>query len=219
MYSFRQRSDTVVLDEPLYGHYLKRTRAPHPALDDVLAQLEQSGERIVRETLLGPFPKPVAIFKNMAHHLSGLERSFLNELDNVLLIRDPEEMLPSLTEQLPEPTLRDTGLAEQVELLEHTLNTGKTPVVIDAKRLLLDPEMVLRRLCGALELPFETAMLAWPAGPKPEDGVWAPYWYKNVHASSGFAAYAPKTEPFPEHLRPLLTVCDPLYDKLLTYAL
>lgn len=219
MYSFRQRSDTVVLDEPLYGHYLKRTRAPHPALDDVLGQLEQNGERIVRETLLGPFPKPAAMLKNMAHHLPGLDRDFLADLENVLLIRDPEAMLPSLAEQLPEPTLRDTGLAEQIELLEHISSAGKTPVVIDAKRLLQDPEGVLRRLCDALELPFERAMLSWPVGPKPEDGIWAPYWYKNVHASSGFAPYTPKTEPFPEHLKPLLSVCTPLYERLYRYAL
>ncbi len=219
MYSFRQRPDTTVVDEPLYGHYLQRTRAPHPALEDVLAQLEQNGERIVQDTLLGPYETDVVMFKNMAHHLPGLEQGFLAELENVLLIRDPEEMLPSLAEQLPEPTLRDTGLAEQVELLEHTLNAGKTPVVIDAKRLLQDPEGVLRRLCGALGLPFEPAMLSWPAGPKPEDGVWAPYWYKNVHASTGFSPYTPKSEPFPEHLRPLLTVCAPLYEKLLNYAL
>lgn len=219
MYSFRQRPDTTVVDEPLYGHYLQRTRAPHPALDDVLAQLEQNGERIVQNTLLGPCETDVVMFKNMAHHLPGLEQAFLTELENVLLIRDPEEMLPSLAEQLPEPTLRDTGLAEQVELLEHTLNAGKTPVVIDAKGLLQDPEGVLRKVCGALGLPFEPAMLAWPAGPKPEDGVWAPYWYKNVHASTGFSPYTPKTEPFSEPLRPLLTVCAPLYAKLCRYAL
>lgn len=219
MYSFRQRPDTAVVDEPLYGHYLKRTRAPHPALDDVLAQLEGDGERIVRETLLGPYDAEVVMFKNMAHHLPGLDRDFLAELENVLLIRDPEEMLPSLAEQLPEPTLRDTGLAEQIELLEHTLAAGKTPVVVDAKRLLQDPEGVLRRVCGALELPFDPAMLSWPAGPKPEDGVWAPYWYKNVHASTGFARYAPKTAPFPEHLTPLLDVCAPRYRRLRAYAL
>lgn len=219
MYSFRGRSDTVVVDEPLYGYYLKQTRAPHPGLDDVLAQLETDGERIVRETLLGVYDADVVMFKNMAHHLPGLNRDFLNELENVLLVRDPGEMLPSLAEQLPEPTLRDTGLAEQIELLERTLTAGKTPIVIDAKRLLQDPEATLRKLCGALGLPFEPAMLSWPAGPKPEDGVWARYWYKNVHASTGFSPYTPKAERFPEHLEPLRRVCKPLYAELFAYAL
>src|ERR687883_192922 len=30
MYSFRQRPDTLVVDEPLYGHYLRVTSADHP---------------------------------------------------------------------------------------------------------------------------------------------------------------------------------------------
>ena len=30
-------------------------------------------------------------------------------------------------------------------------------------------------------------MLAWPAGGRPEDGVWAKHWYGAVHRSTGFA--------------------------------
>ncbi len=219
MYSFRQRPDTVVVDEPLYGHYLNLTDTPHPGKAEVLAEMDSDSVRVVQNVLLGRYDESVVMFKNMAHHLAGLDRAFLRELHNVLLIRDPAEMLPSLAQELPEPTLRDTGLREQVELLEEVLASGQTPVVIEAKRLLQNPERVLRGLCSALELPFEPAMLAWPVGPKPEDGVWAKYWYKNVHASSTFAPYKPKTEPFPEHLRPLLEVCAPLYDRLKTYAL
>ena len=219
MYSFRGRSDTVVVDEPLYGYYLSLTDAPHPGKNEVLAHMETDGERVVQSVLLGSYDKPVVMFKNMAHHLPGLDPAFLAELHNVLLVRDPAEMLPSLAQELPEPTLRDTGLQEQVELLEEILASDKTPVVIEAKRLLQDPERILRELCRALELPFEPAMLAWPTGPKPEDGVWAKYWYKNVHASSAFSPYTPKTAPFPELLKPLLEVCTPLYDRLQRYAL
>ena len=219
MYSFRQRSDTVVVDEPLYGHYLKLTGAAHPGKGEVLANMEPDGARVVHEVLLGHYDKPVIMFKNMAHHLSGLDRTFLSELYNVLLVRDPAEMLPSLARKLPEPTLRDTGLQEQVSLLEAVLDLGKTPVVIEARRLLQNPESILRALCRALALPFEPAMLSWPTGPKPEDGVWAKYWYKNVHASSAFAPYTPKIEPFSEELEPLLAQCAPLIDRLKTYAL
>jgi hypothetical protein len=219
MYSFRGRSDTTVVDEPLYGHYLKVTDAPHPGKDVVLAAMETDGERAVREVLLGTYTKPVVMFKNMAHHLVGLKRDFLDELDNVLLIRDPAEMLPSLAQQLPAPTLRDTGLQEQVEIVEVALASGQTPLVIDAKRLLQNPETILRELCRRLRLPFDPAMLSWPQGPKPEDGVWAKSWYAGVHASSAFAPYRPKTEPFPERLRPLLESCAPLYDKLGAHAL
>ncbi len=217
MYAFRGRSDTMVVDEPLYGHYLKLTDAPHPGKAEVLAQMETDGERAVREILLGTYTKPVVMFKNMAHHLVGLERAFLAQLQNVLLIRDPEEMLPSLARQLPEPTLRDTGLEEQVEILETVLRSGGTPIVIEAKTLSQNPEAVLRELCRRLEITFEPAMLSWPQGPKPEDGVWAKHWYENVHRSTGFVPHGPRTSPFSEPLKPLLEVCAPLHDKLKIY--
>ena len=62
-------------------------------------------------------------------------------------------------------------------------------------------------------------MLHWPAGPKPEDGVWAKHWYRSVHASTGFAPYRPKAVRFPQRLEPLLEECLPLYEKLRGYAI
>ena len=219
MYAFRQRSDTLVVDEPLYGHYLKVTRADHPGDEEVLAVMDRDGGRVVRDVILGPCERPVHFLKNMAHHLLELDRAFLGGITNVLLIRNPAEMLPSLAQQLQAPTLRDTGLLQQTEILDHALESADEPVVLDAKDLLLDPPGVLRAACEKLALPFEEAMLRWPAGPKPEDGVWAKHWYANVHASTGFSAYKPKTDAFPERLSPLLEECRPLYERLRRHAI
>ena len=219
MYSFRQRDDTCVFDEPLYGHYLRTSDATHPGEDEVLSVMDTDGERVVREVLLGPCNKPVLFFKNMAHHLAGLNPDFLKEVTNLLLTRDPKEMLLSLVHQLPQPVLRDTGLKEQLEVLDAVLGQGETPIVLDAKEVLLNPEGVLREVCKRLDLPFEAAMLRWPAGPKPEDGVWARHWYDNVHASTSFAPYRSKDKPFPERLHPLLDECLPLYERLVAYAI
>ena len=222
MYAFRQRPDTEVVDEPLYGHYLKTTGAQHPGRPAVMAAMDCDGPRVVRQTLLKPraTSAPVRFFKNMAQHLRGLpDWSFLDELTNVLLTRDPREMLPSLAEQLPHPTLRDTGLQEQVALLERVLDADRAPLVLGARELLLDPEGVLRQLCDRLSLSFEPSMLRWPVGPVPEDGVWAEHWYDSVHASTGFRPYEPKTDPFPPRLRPLLEECEPLYERLQAYAI
>ena len=54
MYSFAQRADTRVVDEPLYAHYLRVSGADHPGREEVLAALDQDGERVVREVILGP---------------------------------------------------------------------------------------------------------------------------------------------------------------------
>jgi hypothetical protein len=219
MYSFRQRADTVVVDEPLYGHYLRSTGADHPGAREVLEVMDGDGERVVREVILGPCERPVHFFKNMAHHLPGLDASFLDSITNVLLIRDPTEMLPSLTRQLSSPSLRDTGLREQAGILDSILARGEEPVVLDARELLLDPPGVLRRACSRLGIPFEEAMLSWPAGPKPEDGVWAKHWYHNVHDSTGFAPYRPYSGQFPERLGPLLEECLPYYERLRSYSI
>jgi hypothetical protein len=219
MYSFRQRSDTVVVDEPLYGHYLSTSDAEHPGAAEVLETMDEDGERVVREVILGPCGRPIHFFKNMAHHLPGLDPAFLDRITNVLLIRDPTEMLPSLARQLSAPTLRDTGLREQDVILESILARGERPIVLDARDLLLDPPAVLQRACAALGVPFDGAMLSWPAGPKPEDGIWAEHWYHNVHTSTGFAPYSPPENQFPAHLEPLLGECLPYYRRLEAYAI
>lgn len=218
MYSFRQRPDTTVLDEPLYGHYLAFTGVDHPGRDEMIDDMQTDAGTLIRQTILGDYETPVVFFKNMAHHLSGLERGFLDEVTNVLLVRDPRLMLPSLAEQIPHPVLRDTGLSEQVEVMNHILDSGQPPVVLDSATLLEDPRGVLSELCRRLDIPFHEEMLSWNAGPKPEDGIWAKYWYENVHASTGFAAPKKRSAAFPEHLEPLLAECLPFYDRLQEYA-
>jgi hypothetical protein len=128
-------------------------------------------------------------------------------------------MLPSLAKQLPSPIMRDTGLREQAVILDSVLARDEQPLVLDARELLLDPPGVLARACARLDIPFEDNMLSWPAGPKPEDGVWAKHWYHNVHTSTGFAPYRHYTDPFPERLEPLLQECLPIYERLRDYAI
>jgi hypothetical protein len=219
MYSFAQRGDTQVLDEPLYGHYLRVSGADHPGRHEVLEAMETDGEAVVREVILGRCDRPVLFMKQMAHHLVDLDRDFLERTTNVLLIRDPQEVLKSLVNQLPRPTLADTGIAIQRDLLEQLRARGQNPPVIDSRELLLDPPGVLRKLCASLGIEFEEAMLSWEPGPRPEDGVWAPHWYKNVHRSTGFRPYRLRAGPFPEHLEPLLEECRPHYEELFASAL
>jgi hypothetical protein len=219
MYSFRERPDTSVIDEPLYAHYLCRTGVEHPVVQDVIRSQQTDGETVVREVLLGPSPTPVRFFKHMAHHLVELDTSFLGEMDNILLTRDPEQMLPSLVNQVPNVEIEGTSLPMQVRLLDWILERGGTPLVIESKRLLSDPESTLRAVCDRLGLDWYPGMLSWEQGPKPEDGVWAPHWYHNVHRSTGFDPYREKDEEFPARLKPLLAECLPLYERLVEYAI
>jgi len=219
MYSFAERPDTHVVDEPLYGHYLRVSGADHPGRDEIMEAMNCDGNAVMQGLLAGNRPQAAILFiKHMAHHLVDMNLSFLAKTENVLLIRDPEQMLPSLTVQLPNAGLADTGLKRQWDVYQMLKADGQSPIVIDAKELLLDPSGVLQALCAHLRIDFYDNMLSWPAGPLDEDGIWARHWYHAVHKSTGFASYVAKRD-FPDTLRPLLDECRPYYENLYEYAL
>lgn len=221
MRAWGSRADTVVCDEPLYAHYLKATGREHPGRSAIIAHHEADWRSVV-ERLTGPVPGGGIFYqKHMAHHLlPEMERDWMLDLRNAFLIRDPAEMLPSLANVLPEPTLRDTGLEQQVDLFQRVQEaTGQTPPVIDAKDVLLDPEGMLRALCAAVGVPFRQEMLSWEAGPRATDGIWAKYWYDAVEQSTGFQPYEPKDEPVPDRLQPLLEICQDYYQHLFAHRL
>ncbi|MCA9932101.1 MAG: hypothetical protein KC419_26635, partial [Anaerolineales bacterium] len=194
MYSFAQRSDTRVYDEPLYAHYLSKTDARdyHPGSEAIIKTMENDGEKVVRNLILGSTAAPVLFFKQMTHHLVHLDWSFMRETVNIILTRDPVEMLPSYAKQVSQPTLRDVGYAQHIELLDYLKSLGQDPPILDGRETLRNPRSVLTQLCERIGIPFEEAMLSWLPGARPEDGIWAQYWYDSVHRSTGFQPYTPK---------------------------
>lgn len=221
MYSFAQRRDTTVVDEPLYGHYLSKTPAEayHPGSAEIIATLDNNGERVIRDIVLGDYDTPIVFHKQMTHHLVELDWSFMAHTVNVILTRDPVDMLPSYMKNVEQPTMVDVGYAKHIELLDYLRSLGQEPPVLDSKQVLLNPRKVLGKLCEQIGIPFDEAMLSWEAGARPEDGCWAPYWYHNVHRSTGFGVYRPKIAPFPEPLKPLLADCLPYYERLREMAI
>jgi len=220
MYAFAQRKDTIVFDEPLYAHYLFKTNADeyHPGAEEILATMENGGNKVVK-MMQGKHPTSIVFFKQMTHHLVDLDWSFMKDMVNVILTRDPIEMLPSYAEQVNQPTLRDVGYAAHIKLIDYLKKLGQKVIVLDGKNVLLNPRKVLSELCEAIGIPYDEAMLSWEASARPEDGCWAKYWYKNVHQSTNFAPYKVKTAPFPKHLEDLLEETKPLYQQLSSIAI
>ena len=219
MYSFRQRADTTVVDEPLYTHFLQVSDRPDPGRDETLRSRSGSAADLIDQLILGPCTTPVLYLKQISSHLVGLDRSFLRQTDNILLTREPHDMLASFARHLPQATIDDTGLPQQLDILDDIAARGGEPIVVESRTLLADPPRVLAALCARLGLAFDEAMLSWPAGPKPEDGAWAPYWYDAVHRSTGFAPPRPTSDPLPESLRPVLDEALPLYERLRAHAI
>jgi hypothetical protein len=216
MYSFAQRSDTEVVDEPFYACYLSRTQVLHPGKDDVL-QAQSSDEEVVKQELFQEPAKPVLFIKNMAHHIEVLNHDFLSRCINIFLIRDPKQLIASYAQVIDNPSMRDIGIEYEHELYKK-LSDGKS-IVIDSGLLLQNPESVLNQVCERVGIKFEIEMLRWTAGPKNYDGVWAPHWYANVHRSTGFEKQANSDRSLPKQLEPLYESASVYYQKLLHHAL
>jgi len=219
MYSFAQRTDTEVFDEPLYGHYLRVTGVDHPGREETLAQMEPEGQKVVEKVILGQGKMPVRFYKQMAHHFVDLDEGWLLETPNLFLIRHPAEVIASFAKVIKRPVMRDIGFARQAEIFDFLRAHGQQPLVIDGNELLKNPRYILSQACEQLGIPYESAMLQWKAGPRPEDGPWAKYWYQRVHASTGFAPYQPRPRAVPPQLEGLLAEALPLYERLWAYAL
>lgn len=217
MRSWGNRADTTVWDEPLYANYLTRYTPDHPGIEEITAAHESDWRKVVA-AMLGPVPDGRTVFfqKHMAHHmLPHIDDSWLASVSNAFLIRDPAEVLLSMSKTMRTVRMQDTGFADQRRLFRRVRElTGTTPPVVDARDVGTDAEGVLRALCAALDVPFDPAMLAWPAGPRETDGVWAKYWYAAVNRSTGFLPWTPRTEPLPERVRPLLDDCMAAYEEL-----
>lgn len=220
MRSWGNRPDTFVCDEPLYAYYLKETGLPHPMAAEIIERHESDWRRVA-EWLTGEIPQGRAVFyqKHMSHHLlSGIDRGWLAELTHCFLIRDPREMLTSLLQKYNKIGLPDTGLPQQVELVEFVrTKSGRTPPILDSRDVLSDPERMLRKLCDALEVEFLAEMLHWSPGLRETDGIWAVHWYDAVERSTGFQPYKPKKETVPPEHAGLLDECLRAYEHL--YAL
>ena len=193
MRAFENRPDTVVVDEPLYAAYLARTGLDHPAREAVIASQPTDLETAVAE-LSAPLPpgRGVHYAKHMAHHVSlEMDLRWTLRFRNVLLIRDPVEVVASYVRARATCEPDDIGLPQQGWLLElwdehASMCRSSTP-----SDFLRAPEAHLRWLCDWLGIPFTARMLSWPPGPRPSDGVWAPHWYAAVWSSTGFRALAP----------------------------
>lgn len=208
MYSFGNRADFTVMDEPFYAAYLAQTGDDHPLASQIIAAHETDADKVGKMCESGGTPH--LYMKHMPHHmLDGFPMGWAEECVNIHLIRHPARVIASYTAKREEPTFSDIGFGQQAALFERIGG-----LVIDSADIRADPEGMLRKLCDAIGLPFDSAMLSWKAGPRPEDGIWASHWYGAVHQSTGFAG---AEGPLPElegEAAALLDRALPSYEKM-----
>jgi hypothetical protein len=216
MRAFENRPDTVVVDEPLYAAYLARTGIDHPGREAVIASQPTDLATAVADLFASlPPGRRVHYAKHMAHHVSrDMDLRWTLSFRNVLLIRDPVEVVASYVRARESCEPNDIGLPQQEWLLELWDEQSLEVPILDAREFLGAPEAHLRWLCDWLGIPFMARMLSWPPGPRPSDGVWAPHWYTSVWASTGFEPPRPREANLSDHDAAVAEACRPIYGAL-----
>ena len=161
MYSFGNRPDFDVIDEPFYAAYLNKTGIVHPMRDEIIASQQIDPECVINDLLNKKYDGGFHRYqKHMTQHL-------LKDFD--------------LT------TIEDIGFKQQLNLFNYVSKIGQKPIVIDSFDIRKDPRSALECLCLEVGLEFMSEMLSWPKGGHKSDGVWASHWYGSVHLSEGFS--------------------------------
>ena len=216
MRAFENRPDTVVFDEPFYATYLTRTGAPHPMRNEILAAQPNERSAVIAQLAADlPDGATVAFQKHIAFHFSPTESfDWVGDAHAMLLIRDPREMVASYKNKYDDAAPIVESFSVQQRVLRQCEKCGAACPILDASDVLQDPQGMLRALCGRFEIPFHEAMLAWPAGPRPSDGVWGPHWYDAVRSSTGFRAYQTRDIELTPELEAVAARCAEAYAML-----
>ncbi|MBL4661722.1 MAG: hypothetical protein JKY19_15285 [Alcanivoracaceae bacterium] len=98
MRAWQNRTDTIVVDEPLYGPYLYKTKKQHPMYAEIIKDQGKDEKVIINQLVSAQLADNKSIYyqKHMCHHiLDDYDLSWIKQLNNVFLIRDPRYVLSS----------------------------------------------------------------------------------------------------------------------------
>lgn len=219
MRAWENRADTVVVDEPLYAHFLEHTGLDHPMSEQII----RHGNTDWRSVVDGLSVPPESGFyyqKHISTHwLEHYSTDWLHQLSNIFLIREPEPVVASYSNKRDGLTASDLGYSQQAALFDLINSTGARPVVIDSQRFLANPASQLEKVCQALHIDFDSNMLSWPAGTRDTDGLWGAHWYDAVNSSTGFGPARSNVPELDARQRGIAEQCMPFYQAMKQYAI
>ena len=188
MRAFGSRSDIFISDEPFYGYYLSNKNINHPMKTKIINTME-TNFNIITNNLTGSIPSHKSIWyqKHMAHHISLKDDLlWIKNMKNILLIRNPKEVILSYIKKNPLDDISQLGLQQQINMYNIIKQSNDHCIIIDSNDLLINPKKILTKLCDAIGILFDDNMLKWKAGVHDYDGLWGKHWYNDVQLSTGF---------------------------------
>ncbi len=216
MRSFGSRADCSVFDEPFFAPFLQHSGKNHPGRQETLALCETDPLRVAELCAQLGQAGHYSFQKHMPHHmLDGFPLEWCEGAKHFFLIREPSRVIASYAKGRDHFDLDDLGFASQRRFWDLL---GRPPI-IHSETILENPKKALKVLCKAIDILFDPAMLSWEAGQHVEDGPWAPWWYKSVWASTGFARPSEiNPDISPDHFD-LLEACRDDYKIMADHAL
>ena len=190
--------------------------------DETLAAHESDPKIVAKQCLEAPTSgEPIYFQKHMPNHvIEGFDREWMRECRHFFLLRDPAAVIASYAKGRAEFSIQDIGFLEQVELYDEICTwSGTPPAIVLSNDILSNPDGYLRAICESVDIPFDRAMLSWPAGSRDTDGAWAPHWYKSVNNSTGFGPPRTENPITPNAYQDILERCKPAYERLLANKL
>ena len=216
MRSFENRDDTKVWDEPFYAYYLKETKKNHPLANEIINKYETNLDKII--DLVTAEKDFIYFQKHMSHHIiKKIPINWITKGINCFLIRHPKEVLLSYIQKNDLIDSNDLGYPAQLRLFNYIKTSNKKILVIDAKDLSEKPEIILKKICKKINIPFTEKMLNWPKGRRDSDGIWEKIWYKNVKSSTSFNKILNKEYEIPKKYNHIYNECLKIYDQLKIY--
>jgi hypothetical protein len=222
MRSFGARADCAVSDEPFYGAFLKESGEPHPLAAETIASMDCEWNSVLAAQS-GEAPGGARVWyqKHMPHHMVGpVSIADMLQHRHAFLIRAPERVVASYhaKNELRGPEM--LGYAKMRRYFEFVAERdGSPPPVVDSDAILGDPATVLAKLCTALGIAWDPAMLRWALGPHATDGVWGAHWYDKVNASTGFGAPPGQPPALSGEYTDVAEQCRADYQALLAHAI
>lgn len=223
MRSWESRSDTIVVDEPLHGVFIKLGNWQYEGREEVIEKCETDWKKVIK-SLLAPLPEGKKVYyqKHLVHHtdFDEIALDWIYNLDNCFLVRNPREIISSYLKKWPDIT-GDLGFAQMLKIFRLVKeNKGKIPPVIDAQDLQTKPKETLTKLCEYLGIAFSESMLSWKKGKREKDGPWTKRgWYDNVSKSSSFKPYKKRDISIPAEYEKLCKEAEEVYNELKQFTL
>lgn len=223
----------AVFDEPFYAYWLKTlNRVNDPGFRDAIENHETDWRKVV-ELVLGPIPGERSWYyqKHMAiHMLAEVDLSWLSQVRNCFLIRNPAEVIVSMTEfrnlrpgvsQDIEEAAKLVGIPQLRRIFDLACEIGGgIPPIIDANDVLDHPTRVLGRFCDAIGIDFDPHKpIRWAPGRHECDGAWADDWYGKVYETTCLGPYKPKKLIIPPELQPVVDYCMPVYEHIARFKI